>query len=128
MQWPSIYEDPAAVDKVLANELSQLSFNERERVYHDIHAVSEGRVQETDDLLAQSLEKLEIEISNLGSKDRPTILQEGRIPTTCKIKHYVSSFCELSLLIVGLQLHESRTSLKPSLNFLGNRSLLKIYD
>jgi hypothetical protein len=79
MQCPSIYEDPAAVDKVLANELGQLSFNERERVYHDIHGVS-GCVQETDDLLAQSLEKLEIEISNLGSKKQAYDLARRQDP------------------------------------------------
>jgi hypothetical protein len=80
MPWPSIYEDPNAIDKVLANDLSQLSVDERERVYHDIHGVSEYCVEETVDLLAQSLEQLETEISNLGGKKQAYDLARRQDP------------------------------------------------
>jgi hypothetical protein len=55
-------------DFVLANELSAMSVQERERVYHDIHGVSE-LIKEEPQLLEVSLAQLEEGIQNISKRE-----------------------------------------------------------
>jgi hypothetical protein len=59
--------DPPSLDAVLANELNELSLKEREKVYYDIHGVSEG-VEETPEYIRKSLQEIEVEISKIHPK------------------------------------------------------------
>lgn len=60
-------QDPAAVETLLASELHQMSIDEREKVYEEIHGVAE-QDDEAPEMLAESLEELEVEIQKI--KDR----------------------------------------------------------
>ena len=53
---------PENVDNLLATELSQMSFAERSRIQDEIHGVESMAVQETPELIHESLYKLQEEI------------------------------------------------------------------
>jgi hypothetical protein len=55
------------VDALLAKELNQMSFQERESVYEEIHGV-EKEVDETDEFIGTSLEALENELQSIADK------------------------------------------------------------
>lgn len=55
-------------DKLIAEELGKLSLEEREKVYEDVHGVSH-LVEETPELIEESLELMEIEIHSIRQKD-----------------------------------------------------------
>jgi hypothetical protein len=55
------------VDALLANDLNQLSMNEREKMYEEIHGVRR-LVEETPELLAESLAALGQELRSIPSK------------------------------------------------------------
>eukprot|EP00980_Cylindrotheca_fusiformis_P017567 scaffold5516_cov105-Cylindrotheca_fusiformis.AAC.1 len=57
-----------SANKLLAAELEKLSFEERERVYEDVHGVSDA-IQETPELIANCLEQLNHEIDSIKNKD-----------------------------------------------------------
>lgn len=57
-----------AVDAIIAKNLNQLSQEDREKSYSDIHGIS-GALQETPSLVAQSLELMEQEINLIHTKD-----------------------------------------------------------
>lgn len=57
----------AEADYLVAQQLLRLSIQDRERVYHDLHGVSDA-VQETPGLITRSLELLEMELQNLPEK------------------------------------------------------------
>eukprot|EP00980_Cylindrotheca_fusiformis_P029225 scaffold22759_cov98-Cylindrotheca_fusiformis.AAC.2 len=57
-----------SVDKMLAAELEKLSLEEREKVYEDVHGVSDV-IQETPELIANCLEQMDREIGLITSKD-----------------------------------------------------------
>ena len=50
--------DPDSVDAMLAGELNQMTFQEREKVWEELHGV-ETITQETEELLATSLKEME---------------------------------------------------------------------
>ena len=54
-------------DKLLAEAIHNMTLQEREKVYEDIHGVSET-IEETSDLLRQSLIDLEYELSLITEK------------------------------------------------------------
>eukprot|EP00980_Cylindrotheca_fusiformis_P029224 scaffold22759_cov98-Cylindrotheca_fusiformis.AAC.1 len=58
----------ASVNKMLASELEKLSLEERERVYEDVHGVSDV-IQETPELIANCLEQMDREIDLIKNKD-----------------------------------------------------------
>eukprot|EP00980_Cylindrotheca_fusiformis_P030879 scaffold25563_cov127-Cylindrotheca_fusiformis.AAC.1 len=57
-----------SVDKVLAAELEKLSLKEREKVYEDVHGVSDV-IQETPELVASCLDQMDREIYSIKKKD-----------------------------------------------------------
>jgi hypothetical protein len=57
----------ADVETLLAQELNQMSFQERELLYEEIHGV-ESAVQETPEFVEQHLQALEIEIQLIPTK------------------------------------------------------------
>jgi hypothetical protein len=59
--------DPEATDALLARELNQMSIQEREKVYDDIHGVSDI-VDETDDLVNHTLSEFDEEIALIAKK------------------------------------------------------------
>eukprot|EP00980_Cylindrotheca_fusiformis_P029142 scaffold22737_cov120-Cylindrotheca_fusiformis.AAC.5 len=56
------------VDRFLAAELEKLSLKEREKVYEDVHGVSDV-TQETPEVIASCLEKMDREIELIEIKD-----------------------------------------------------------
>jgi hypothetical protein len=60
--------DPKSADVLFARELSEMSMDEREQVYYDVHGVSRSAVEETDDVIDQSLAKFDKEISKIDKK------------------------------------------------------------
>eukprot|EP00980_Cylindrotheca_fusiformis_P002556 scaffold607_cov109-Cylindrotheca_fusiformis.AAC.2 len=56
------------VDKIVAAEMEKLSLKEREVVYEDVHGVSDV-VQETPELIANCLERMDREIDLINEKD-----------------------------------------------------------
>lgn len=54
-------------EKILAEELSKLSFKEREEAYEDVHGVSE-LVQETPELIQSSLQQMDHQLKVLNDK------------------------------------------------------------
>lgn len=61
-------------DAILAKELNDLSFKEREQVYDDIHGVSAGLAdKETPEFIAKAIERLNAEIGQLPRTKRPTL-------------------------------------------------------
>jgi hypothetical protein len=63
----SPFSDPEATDALLARELNQMSLKEREKVYYDIHGVSDV-VDETDELVNNTLAEFDEEISKIKKK------------------------------------------------------------
>eukprot|EP00980_Cylindrotheca_fusiformis_P029145 scaffold22737_cov120-Cylindrotheca_fusiformis.AAC.8 len=57
----------ASVDKILAAELERLSLKEREKVYEDVHGVS-NVIQETPEMIATCLEQMDQEIDLIKKK------------------------------------------------------------
>eukprot|EP00980_Cylindrotheca_fusiformis_P022399 scaffold9277_cov130-Cylindrotheca_fusiformis.AAC.4 len=57
-----------SVDGILAAEMEKLSLKEREKVYEDVHGVSNA-VEETPELIAGCLEQLDREICSIKEKD-----------------------------------------------------------
>eukprot|EP00980_Cylindrotheca_fusiformis_P012259 scaffold2995_cov130-Cylindrotheca_fusiformis.AAC.4 len=57
-----------SVDKLLAAELEKLSLKEREKVFEDVHGVSDA-VQETPAFVSSCLEKMDREIDLINDKD-----------------------------------------------------------
>eukprot|EP00980_Cylindrotheca_fusiformis_P019168 scaffold6501_cov98-Cylindrotheca_fusiformis.AAC.2 len=57
-----------SVHKIFAAELEKLSLEERERVYEDVHGVSDV-IQETPELVANCLEQMDREIDLIKNKD-----------------------------------------------------------
>jgi len=61
----SLLEQQHSVDRLLAKELNQLSFRERNEINEEIHGVSTlYTVDETPELICQSLEQLRFELNN----------------------------------------------------------------
>jgi hypothetical protein len=58
---------PEDVDALLAQELNQMSFEERELVYEEIHGV-ETLIEETPDFVYAKLDALELEIQRINEK------------------------------------------------------------
>eukprot|EP00980_Cylindrotheca_fusiformis_P012835 scaffold3169_cov107-Cylindrotheca_fusiformis.AAC.5 len=58
----------ASVNEILAAELEKLSLKEREKVYEDVHGVSDV-VQETPELIASCLQQMDHEINLIKKKD-----------------------------------------------------------
>ena len=52
------------IDSLIANALNQLSLDEREKVYHEMHGVDEV-IKETPELVESSLKQLEIELDRI---------------------------------------------------------------
>ena len=59
--------DPPSLDAVLANELNELSLEQREKVYYDVHGVSEA-LEETMECIRKSLQEIDTEISKIHPK------------------------------------------------------------
>ena len=59
---------PDETDALLAREMRQLSTEERDEVFHDVHGVSDV-IEELPEFLDSRLEQLEVEISNVSKKD-----------------------------------------------------------
>ena len=61
--------DPDAVDTLLAKEIDDLSFQERNDIYEEIHGVSNMAAKETPELLQESLRRMSEEIEKLVTDD-----------------------------------------------------------
>eukprot|EP00980_Cylindrotheca_fusiformis_P002555 scaffold607_cov109-Cylindrotheca_fusiformis.AAC.1 len=57
-----------SVDKILAADLEKLSLQEREKVYEDVHGVSDV-IKETPELIARCLQQMDREIDLIKKKD-----------------------------------------------------------
>jgi hypothetical protein len=60
-------EEPADMDKVLAQEVHNLSLEERNRVYEDVHGVAEP-LEEDPKLVAQRLSEFDLKLSTIRNK------------------------------------------------------------
>ena len=67
-QMPSNAADPNAVDSLIASQMAKLSVKDREKVYMDIHGISDYPVTETPELIHKSLASLKDEIELLPEK------------------------------------------------------------
>jgi hypothetical protein len=56
-----------AADDLFAKEMTELSMQEREHVYHDVHGISDA-VEETPDLVARCLADLDLELNKIENK------------------------------------------------------------
>lgn len=56
--------DPDAVDVMLAKEIDDLSFQERNNIYEEIHGVSNMSIKETPQLIEESLRRLSVELES----------------------------------------------------------------
>jgi hypothetical protein len=65
---PPINSEDKSIDKMIADELSGLSIKEREKVYEDVHGVL-TQVEETPDLVFDSLIQLDKELDSIPSKE-----------------------------------------------------------
>ena len=70
----SMSSDQKTVDAFLANELNQLSLQEREQVYEELHGVDDI-IKETDELINDRLAQLEREISLIPDSQKEAYLQ-----------------------------------------------------
>eukprot|EP00980_Cylindrotheca_fusiformis_P019588 scaffold6795_cov110-Cylindrotheca_fusiformis.AAC.5 len=59
---------PVSVDRKLAAALEKLSLQEREKVYEDVHGVTD-EIQETAEFVTNSLEQMDREIESINEKD-----------------------------------------------------------
>jgi hypothetical protein len=55
------------IDALIAEELNQLSFKDRDTMYEEIHGV-DSILEETEELICASLEQMEIELSQISEK------------------------------------------------------------
>jgi hypothetical protein len=60
-------EEPADMDKVLAQEVNNLSLQERNRVYEEVHGVAEP-LEEDPELVAQRLCEFDLQLSTIRNK------------------------------------------------------------
>ena len=68
---PDIKEDPTLnVDNLLANQLDRLHFTQRNAIFEEIHGVATMAVEETPELLANSLVQLKTELDAMDEKTR----------------------------------------------------------
>jgi len=68
---PDIKEDPTLnVDNLLANQLDRLHFTQRNAIFEEIHGVTSMAVEETPELLAESLVQLKTELDAMDEKTR----------------------------------------------------------
>ena len=70
----SMSSDQKTVDAFVANELNQLSLQEREQVYEELHGVDDI-IKETDELINDRLAELEREISLIPDSQKEAYLQ-----------------------------------------------------
>jgi hypothetical protein len=59
--------DPDYVNTMLAAELTEMTFQEREKVYEELHGVDEG-TYETEDMLATTLTAMELALQQLPNR------------------------------------------------------------
>ena len=64
------------VDALLNSEMCQLSLDERNKVYQDIHGVSD-EINETPDLVAKSHRQLDLEIEQIKEKTNNNYLENS---------------------------------------------------
>ena len=69
-----------SMDAFIAEELNQTSFKDRETMYEEIHGV-DSILEETEELICASLEKMEIELSKISEK--PAYEEAKRISSEC---------------------------------------------
>jgi hypothetical protein len=74
--------DPEAVDNLLAKELKEMSFQTRTEIYEEIHGVRTFAVDETPQLLQESLRQLKFQIGKIP-------FEEKRAYQTAPIHSYV---------------------------------------
>jgi hypothetical protein len=65
---PQIAPCPKHADSIIAKQMAMLSMEDRERVYYDLHGVSEN-VKETPEMIEQKLSELEEALLKLAKKD-----------------------------------------------------------
>mmetsp|Transcript_10674 Transcript_10674/g.25291 ORF Transcript_10674/g.25291 Transcript_10674/m.25291 type:complete len:490 (+) Transcript_10674:246-1715(+) len=66
--------DPTSIDSILAHEFYSLSFQDRNKIYDEMHGVSCCSPKENPVLIAESLEKLEQELESLPDTDNEMYL------------------------------------------------------
>jgi hypothetical protein len=115
--------DPDDVDALLAKELNQMTFQERELMYEEIHGVEEIH-EETEDFLNASLAALEQEIRRLPQRE--LYEQAERIS-----KAYVTDR-KLRLMFLRAECHDPRKAavrlvrfLKEKVRFFGPETLAR---
>eukprot|EP00980_Cylindrotheca_fusiformis_P002560 scaffold607_cov109-Cylindrotheca_fusiformis.AAC.6 len=67
-EMPGMNDTADSLDRIVAAEMEKLSLREREKVYEDVHGVSDV-VQETPELIASCLEQMDREINLINEKD-----------------------------------------------------------
>ena len=65
---PAIAPCPTFADSLIAKEMNQLSTEDREKVYYDLHGVCD-EIEETTEMINESISQLEVELRNLKSKE-----------------------------------------------------------
>lgn len=73
---------PQSIDALLARELNQLTFQEREGIHEEVHGVYNSSVDETPDFVERKLAALEREIQMIPVKpayDRAVLLNSGYV-------------------------------------------------
>eukprot|EP00980_Cylindrotheca_fusiformis_P029779 scaffold23836_cov137-Cylindrotheca_fusiformis.AAC.1 len=65
---PAVSDGSRSVDEIIASELQKLSLAEREKVYEDVHGVSD-MIEETPELIASCLEQMDHEVELSNDKD-----------------------------------------------------------
>jgi hypothetical protein len=65
---PNEEPDPEYTDSLVAKQMAKLSREDREKVYFDLHGVSE-QVEETPELIRKSLSELDKELEQLSNKE-----------------------------------------------------------
>eukprot|EP00980_Cylindrotheca_fusiformis_P031288 scaffold26125_cov162-Cylindrotheca_fusiformis.AAC.1 len=65
---PAVSDSSRSVDEIIASELQKLSLEEREKVYEDVHGVSD-MIEETPEMIASCLEQMDHEVELSNDKD-----------------------------------------------------------
>jgi hypothetical protein len=65
---PELSPSADKVDALIAKQMTKLSMKDREKVYYDLHGIS-GEIEETPEMIANSLIDLEEEIQKLTGKE-----------------------------------------------------------
>jgi hypothetical protein len=65
---PAIAPSPTFADSLIVKEMNQLSTEDREKVYYDLHGVS-AEIEETPVMINASLSQIEVELQKLKSKE-----------------------------------------------------------